>query len=167
MPAGIGRKTVLDPVKKVRKAVAADLHPGEEIVAATLVQPAGEMSRQIGRGVGGIAGGLVTGKSAKKRVAALAGADEAGIAASLPSGQPLWLAVTPQRVLVWSHSQLKGKPKELQAELRRDQIAAVEVEKKKTVYAMVVRFDDNSALDFDVPKVGGDAPGFAKAFEAS
>ncbi len=66
-------------------------------------------------------------------------------------------------MLVWSHSQLKGKPKELQAELRRDQIAGVEVEKKKTVYAMVVRFSDNSALDFDMPKVGGDANGFREA----
>ncbi len=158
---------MLNPVKKVRKAVAGDLHPGEDIVAATLVQPAGEMVRQIGRGVGGIAGDLVAGKGAKQRAAALDGADQAGIAATLPSGQPLWLGLTPQRVLVWSHSQLKGKPKELQAELRRDQIAGVEVEKKKTVYAMVVRFSDGSALDFDVPKVGGDAPGFQEALATS
>ncbi len=154
---------MLNPVKKVRKTVGGDLHPGEEILAATLVQPAGEMGRQIGRGVGRIAGDLVTGKGAKKRAAALDGANETGIAASLPANVPLWLGVTPQRVLVWSHSQLKGKPKELQAELRRDQIAGVEVEKKKTVYAMVVRFSDNSALDFDVPKVGGDANGFREA----
>ncbi len=155
---------MLNPLKKVRKAIAADLHPGEEIVAATLVQPAGEIGRQIGRNVGGIAGGLMQGKGGKTRMEALNGANETGIAATLPANQPLWLVLTTQRVLVWNHNQLKGKPKELVAELRRDQIAGVEVEKLKTAYAMVVRFSDNSALDFDVPKIGGAARGFQDAF---
>ncbi len=154
---------MLNPLKKVRKAVAADLHPGEEIVAATLVQPAGEIGRQIGRNVGGIAGGLMQGKGGKKRIAALDGANETGIAATLPADQPLWLVLTSQRVMVFNHNQFKGKPKELVAELRRDQIAGVEVEKLKSAYAMVVRFSDNSALDFDVPKIGGAARGFQEA----
>ncbi len=154
---------VLSPLKKVRKAVYQDLHPGEEIVAATLVQPPGTMGRQVAGGVGGLAGALVAGKAGKKRREALAGADAAGIAAGLPAGAQLWLGLTPQRMLVWSHSLAKGKPKELLAELPIGQIAECEIDRKRTTYAMVLRFADNSAVDYEVPKVGGDAAGFREA----
>jgi hypothetical protein len=151
---------MLNPLNKVRKAVSSDLRPGEEVVAATLVHPAGTMGRNIARGVGGLAGSLAASKAGSKRTEALGGANQAGIAASLPPGKELWLGLTPQRMLVWSHSSFKGKPKELVATFGLDQIAGIEIDTKKTVHAMVMRFSDHSALDFDVPKVGGDAPGF-------
>ena len=110
---------MVDFAKKIKKARAEDLLPGEEIVAAVFAQPAGAISKQVGFGVGGVVGGIVGDKMAKKRAEGLEGASEAGIATQLPAGKPLHLAVTSHRFLAFGHGTMSGKPKELEAHLRR------------------------------------------------
>ena len=149
---------VVDFAKKIMKARAEDLFPGETITAAVFAQPAGAISKQVGFGVGGITGGIVGDKIAKKRAGEMDGTSEAGIAAQLPSNKPLLLAVTSHRFLAFGHGAMSSKPKEIEAQLELNQLHTVDVEKKKLSSRMVLRFTDGSAIDFDIPKTSKTQP---------
>ena len=64
-----------DYVKKIMKARAEDLQPGEVLEAATVGQPSGTFSRQA---MGGLVGVLAAKKVASKREEALDGASDRG-----------------------------------------------------------------------------------------
>jgi hypothetical protein len=141
-----------DMVKKVQKHCEVYL-AGESVEGAVYAQPAGSFGRTVAFGVAGVAGAAVSGKLAKKREGGLEGAHEGGMAAGFPQGKNVVMAVTPTRVLVFKHGAMGGNPKELIAEYRFDQVHELSLEKRRMHQSMMLRFSDNSVVDFDVVKM--------------
>ena len=156
---------MVDFVKKVVKYQGSTLHPGEEVVAAIFTQAAGGVARQVAGGaIGGIIGAVAAEKVANKRAAEHEGADAGGLAASFPR-KPTVLALTPQRLLVFGHGQLSGRPQDLELEFRLDQVHEIALEKRKVSWQLLITFSDNSVLDLDVPRVGGKPEAFKAALD--
>jgi len=137
-------------VKKIMKARAEDLQPGETLTAATVGQPSGTFSRQA---MGGLVGVLAAKKVANKREQAIDGADESGIAASLPKNEQLMIGLSDQRLLFFTVGAMSGNAKELVAEVGLADVHAVDVEKHKMTYSLIVTFSDNSARMFECVKM--------------
>lgn len=139
-----------DYVKKIMKGRAEDLQPGEALEAATIGQPSGTFSRQA---MGGLVGVLAAKKVASKREEALAGADETGIAASIPKGEQLFVAISDRRLLFFKVAVVSGNAKELVAEVALRDVHEMSVEKHKVTFSLVVTFVDNSARMFECVKM--------------
>lgn len=149
-----------DPSKKLRKHAADDL-AGEELLAGTLVQPPGSMTRNVSKGVGGVIGAVIAEK-------ATAGDDEEpqGIAASLPEESQMWIGLTATRLLFWKHGMMGGKPKELITTVPRSDVLSLATEKGKLATRATLRFSDNSEWAFEIPRMN-DPKGFAAAVHAA
>ncbi len=143
--------------KTLQKRCSDQLDPGEQVTAGCFVQPAGAVARTMGLGagqtIGTIAGGVLGEAGAKRRQEENDDASEGGIAATFPTDKAV-LGLTNQRLVVFSHGTMNGKPKDLIASYPIDQLGGVELDKGKLSSKMLLRFTDGSAVDFDVPKAG-------------
>ncbi|MCP3992248.1 MAG: hypothetical protein GY724_24475 [Actinomycetia bacterium] len=129
---------------------------GETATAGAFLHPAGTVAKTAALGaLGGIAGVTVGEKLAKRRRAENEGEEESGLASSFPS-QNVVLGLTETRLVVFSHSTLSGKPKELLAEYRLHDVAAIDMHQKKALHKKTrIFFADGSAVDLDAPKASG------------
>jgi hypothetical protein len=154
---------MIDFAKKIRKSCAADLEPGEEVVAATFVQPPGAIRRQVTYGaIGGVVGALAGEAVASKRAKNAPQQVGEGFVVDIPAGKAV-LGLTDRRFLVFGHSALSGKPKGLNAAFTLDQVHSVVLTAGKMTGSLVVTFADGTAIDFDVVKTAKPEP-FVAAF---
>ena len=154
---------MVDWVKKVNKSCAGDIEADEQLEAATFVQPAGAMGRQLGSQLGGIAGLVaVTRNQEKKRDAMEVKTDE-GLGKQLGSGRRV-VGLTSRRFLMWGHSQLSGKPKNLEAAIPIDDVVSISHDKGKVVTKLVFEFADGSGAIMDAANIGKPAA-FIEAYE--
>jgi hypothetical protein len=154
---------MIDFAKKIRKSCAADLEPGEEVLAGTFVQPPGAIRRQmtygaIGGAVGAIAGEAMASKRAKNAPQQVG----EGFVVDIPAGKAV-LGLTDRRFLVFGHSTMSGKPKGLNAAFALDQVQSMALAQGKLTGSLVVTFADGTAIDFDVVKTAKPEP-FVEAF---
>ncbi|MEM1331991.1 MAG: hypothetical protein AAGG08_00910 [Actinomycetota bacterium] len=155
---------MIDFTKKIHKHCADDLEPGEQVLASTFGQPPGAIRRQVAFGaIGGAVGAVAAEVIANKRVTeADERAGDDGIALDIPAGKAV-LALSAQRLLVFGHSALSGRPKGLNASVPLDQVRSIALDQGKLAGSMVITFADGTAIDFDIVKTAG--PGeFAAAF---
>lgn len=153
---------MIDFTKKIHKHCAADLEPGEEVLASTFGQPPGAIRRQVAFGAIGGAVGAVAGEAlANKRIKESEQSGE-GITVDIPAGKAV-LGLSAQRLLVFGHSALSGRPKGLNASIPLDQVASIQVDQGKLAGKMVITFVDGSAVDFDIVKTSAPGP-FAQKF---
>ena len=150
-------------IKKVSKAAASDLQPGEQIVAGVFLQAGGSTSKAMARGVGGLVGAAVASKLRSKDDGSIV--SDSGIAATMPDG-PIHVGVTSQRVLVYSHGAMSGKPKDLQLTLTRGDIAGVALEPGKLTTQLTLMFSDGTGRSYEAPKIGNSTDEFAAAINA-
>lgn len=154
---------VIDFRKKIHKFCADDLHPGEELLATTFGQPPGAIRRQVAFGVlGGAVGAIAAQAIPAKREEGSEQQRGEGITLEIPAGKAV-LGLTAQRLLVFGHSALSGRPKGLNASIPLDQIASINVDQGKLAGKMLITFVDESSVDFDVVKTSGPVP-FAEKF---
>jgi hypothetical protein len=149
LPLRHRRERMPDFLKKVVKDKSGELRADEQYLGAAYAQPAGAFGRSVGFAAGGLLGGAVAARSQKKREEELDGAHESGIAASFPNGNVV-MAVTGQRLLVFGHGALKGKPTDLRAEYPLSDVHRMALEKRRGHSSLKVTFSDNSVRDFDV-----------------
>ncbi len=154
---------MIDFAKKINKHCADDLHPGEEVLAATFGQPPGAIRRQVAYGAVGGAVGAIAGEAlANKRIEQSDQNSGEGITLDIPKGKAV-LGLSAQRLLVFGHSALSGRPKGLNASIPLDQIQSIDVDQGKLAGKMLITFVDGSSVDFDIVKTSGPGP-FAEKF---
>ena len=142
---------------KLQKRAGEFLVPGEALLSAVRTQPRGT---NLGVGIGGAVGAVVADRQASK---ARAGAGEGSIAGGWPGGNTA-VGLTNQRLLLFNYTAM-GKPKDLVAEFPLDQVAGVELEKKKvTANALRFAFTDGSSVDVECAKLEKTAD-FVQAFQ--
>ena len=73
------------------------------------------------------------------------------------------LALSAQRLMVFGHSTLSGRPKGLNASIPLEQIQSIRVDQGKLAGKLVITFADGTSVDFDVVKTAGPVP-FAQKF---
>ena len=130
---------------KLQKRAAELLNPGEQLIAAVRTQPRGT---NLGA-AGGIIGTIASDRQAKK---ALAGATEGSNAGTWPTGNCA-VGLTNQRLLLFNYTAF-GKPKDLVAEFPLEQVASVDLEKKKvTANALRFAFTDGSSVEVERAKL--------------
>lgn len=130
---------------KLQSKAGHFLNEGERFIAGVRTQPRGT---NLGA-AGGIIGTVASDRQAKK---ALAGATEGSSAGSWPSGNCA-VGLTNQRLLLFNYTAM-GKPKDLVAEFPVDQLASVELEKKKiTANALRFGFADGSSVEVECAKL--------------
>jgi hypothetical protein len=132
------------------------LRSDERLLSAVRTQPRGT---NLGTGIGGAIGAAVAHRQASK---ATAEAGEGSAAGNWPSGNTA-VGLTNQRLVLFNYTAL-GKPKDLVAEFPLDQVAAVELEKKKiTANALRFSFQDGSSVEVECAKLEKTAD-FVEAF---
>ncbi len=154
---------MIDFTKKIHKHCADDLEPGEEVLASTFGQPPGAIRRQVAFGaIGGAVGAVAGDALANKRIKDSDQRDGEGITMDIPKGKAV-LGLTSQRLLVFGHSAMSGRPKGLNAAIPLDQIQSINVDQGKMAGKMLITFADGSSVDFDIVKTAGPRP-FADKF---
>ena len=157
---------MIDFAKKIRKSCSEHLLPGEEVLAGTFVQPAGAFRRQVAMGaVGGLIGAAPGEAMAKKRKENSDATPGEGMSIDIPAGKAV-LGLTPQRLLVFGHSTMSGKPKGLNAAIPLDEVKSISLEQGKLMGKLLVTFHDDSSIDFDVQKTVKPGP-FVDAFHTA
>jgi hypothetical protein len=139
---------------KLRKKAGEVLQPGEQLIAAVRTMPRGTT---MGMAVGGLVGTAIAHGQASKAQAA-----SGPTASTWPKGNTA-VGLTDQRLLIFNYTAM-GKPKDLVGEIPLDQVASVELEKKKvTANTLHIGFVDGSAVQVECAKMekAGD---FADAF---
>lgn len=130
---------------KLQKRAGELLNPGEQLISAVRTQPRGT---NLGA-AGGIIGTVASDRQSKK---ALADATAGSNAGTWPSGNCA-VGLTNQRLLLFNYT-FTGKPNELVAEYPLDQVATVELEKKKiTANALRFEFTDGSSVEVECAKM--------------
>ena len=152
-----------DWTKKIMKAVGSDLAADEQLEDGMFVNPGGTTGRMMGRELGGLAGAVIANKMQAKREETAEHPSDTGTAASWPR-QALVLGLTGKRMIMWSHSQMSGKPKEFVGEVPLEQIAGIDVEKNKATFAVSFLFTDGSGIVAEAPKVANKPERFAETF---
>lgn len=144
--------------KKLGKAAAGDLEAGERIAVALFLQPAGTTARSIGHGLGGAVGAAIASRSgdAESRDELVT---DRGLAAAMPATATV-VGITDRRLLVYGHSSLSGKPKQLRLALPLTDLAGVDVTQRKASHEVVLRFADETAAIYEAPRVGNDVETF-------
>lgn len=157
---------MIDFAKKIRKSCSEHLLPGEEVLAGTFVQPAGAFRRQVAfSAIGGVVGAAAGEALAKRRQENSEANPNEGLSIDIPAGKAV-LGLTPQRLLVFGHSAMSGKPKGLNAAIPLDQVTAITLEQGKLMGKLLVTFHDGSSIDFDVQKTVKPGP-FVEAFHVA
>ena len=152
-----------DWTKKIMKTVGSDLAADEQLEDGMFLNPAGTTSGMVGRQAGGLIGAAVAGKMQKNKAAASTLVSDTGIAETWPK-HPVVVGLTGRRMLMWSHSQMRGKPKELIGEIPLEQIAGIDIEKKKATFDATLRFTDGSGILLEAPKIANKPERFAETF---
>ncbi len=130
---------------KLQKSVGGVLNTGEQFLAGVRTQPRGT---NIGA-VGGVIGTVASDRQAKK---ALANAEAGSSASSWPTSNAA-VGLTNQRLLIFNYTAF-GKPKDLVAEFPLEQVASVDLEKKKiTANALRFAFTDGSSVEVECAKL--------------
>lgn len=156
---------MIDFVKKINKHCAGDLEPGEEVLASTFGQPPGAIRRQVAWGAIGGAVGAITGDAlANQRIKDSDQRTGEGITVEIPAGKAV-LGLSNQRLLVFGHSAMSGRPKGLNASIPLEQIQSIDVDQGKLAGKMLITFVDGTAVDFDIVKTAGPGPFAAKFTE--
>ncbi len=140
---------MVDVAKKVRKQGGGFLHPGEEVVAATVVNPVGSFKKNVAFGaVGGLVGAAVGSAISKKQ-----DTPEAGTAAgSFPLDKNRLLALTDQRWLLFELGTMSGKIKDLVGEWPHGHIASLSGEKGRMTTVITLEFADGSTAKVEAVK---------------
>lgn len=146
-----------DLVKKLNKA-GVGLHPGESIVAAMVLHPTG-MAKRVAVG-GGIASAIASRLSKNDDGTVVS---DRGTAARMPDG-PMVVALTSERALVYSQSGFSGKPKAVECELPRGDIAAIEVGKDKIGAPVTLAFSDGTGRIYETPMRNKNVTAFVDEF---
>lgn len=152
-----------DFVKKIEKHRSEDLLAGETLQAATIGQPPGTFSRQVGGQLGGAVGMLLAKKAGEARRPPAENTSMVGLAASIPATGPLVLAVTDRRMLFFAHGAMSGNPKELEAAIALPDVEAMSIEKHKMTSTLTIRFSDNTERVFECVRMAKPEP-FLMAF---
>lgn len=137
-----------DWVKRIHKSCSGDLQPGEQVLAAALLQPHGNSKRLAMGAAGGALGVLVASKLRRKDDGTLV-SDE-GIAATIPDGT-IVMGLTGGRVLLFGQAAMSGRPKELKATLARNDIAAIELGTGTAFRDVTIAFSDGTGRRFETP----------------
>ncbi|MCB1012877.1 MAG: hypothetical protein KDB15_14520 [Microthrixaceae bacterium] len=154
---------MIDFVKKINKHCADDLEPGEEVLASTFGQPPGAIRRQVAWGaIGGAVGALTGDALANQRIKDSEQRTGEGITVEIPAGKAV-LGLSTQRLLVFGHSAMSGRPKGLNASIPLEQIQSIDVDQGKLAGKMLITFVDGTSVDFDIVKTAGPGP-FADKF---
>ena len=154
---------MIDFVKKINKHCADDLEPGEEVLASTFGQPPGAIRRQVAWGaIGGAVGALTGYALANQRIKDSEQRTGEGITVEIPAGKAV-LGLSAQRLLVFGHSAMSGRPKGLNASIPLEQIQSIDVDQGKLAGKMLITFVDGTSVDFDIVKTAGPGP-FADKF---
>lgn len=140
-----------DIAKKIRKKCSAQLDVGESVLAGVVVQPPGSMAKQMGAGIGGLAGAAIAGKMASKHQVISEGERSAGVAATIPAKKCV-VGVTERRLLVFGMNIWTGAPKGLLSAVPLTEVADVTADHGKVASKVVVRFRDGSAVGFEVAR---------------
>lgn len=143
---------MVDWKKKIEKNCAGDLQVDEQLEAGLFVQPAGGTARVVGMQLGGVVGVAAVARSQKKKQAAAEIHTDTGIGAQLGGNRHV-LGLTAKRLLVWGHSQLSGKPKELELAIPLDDLVSISHEKGKLTTKMIFEFSDGSGAIVEAPKL--------------
>lgn len=138
-------------LKKLEKHCSEHLQADEQFQGALFAKPAGSVARSVAFGAAGVIGAAVSDRAARRRQEGHEGATEGGLAAEFPAGD-VALGLTHRRMLVFKHSQVSGKPKELLAEYPLDRVVELSQEKRKVARSFRLRFADGSLVDLDVVK---------------
>ena len=131
-----------DFTKRVAKAIAGELQPGESVIRTLSAQPPGSMTRGINE-TGDTYRGMYRGRKEKKRHEE----EAAGLAARIPP-RNVFLTLTDRRVLVHTMRGL-GSPDELVADLGFDQVRSIDFDAKRFGAGTIdVTFADETGVDF-------------------
>ncbi len=140
---------MVDVAKKVRKQGGGFLHPGEEVLAATVINPVGTFKKNVAFGaVGGLVGAAVGSAIAKK-------GEEPGsgtAAEAFPLAKSSLLALTDNRWLLFELGTVSGKIKDLAAEWPHAHITSITGDKARLTTAITVEFADGSTLGVEAVK---------------
>lgn len=135
---------VADYAEKIQAKAQGVLQGDERVLAAIRTSPRGTT---LGAGVGGLVGGLIAIRQAKKGAAE----QTEGSAATTWPPVRCAIALTDRRLLIYSFTTL-GQPKELVAEYSLDQLATIEI-KKGFMNKVRFAFNDGSAAEVECGKV--------------
>jgi hypothetical protein len=154
--SGKRRETMGGYADKLQKAAAGSLQPGETVIAAIRAQPRGAST---GMAVGGAVGAAIASHGAKK---AHTENPENSLAKSWPTGR-FAVGLTPKRLITFNYTAM-GKPKEMTSEFPLEQIATVQLDKRKISNGVIFGFSDGSSAEVECAKLEkvGD---FVSAFE--
>lgn len=130
---------------KLQQKASEVLRPGEQLLAAVRAAPRGSTT---GMAVGGLIGAAVASRRATK---SQEDSGAGSLASTWPHGQAA-VGLTDQRVLTFNYTAM-GKPKELTGEFPLENIAAVELDKKKIVNAVRFGFTDGSVKEIECKKL--------------
>lgn len=146
--------SMVDFTKKVRKNAAETLEPGEQVHAAAVITPRGQVLRgALAGGVGGVVGlGVAAAVDSLAKTKAGVITPESGTWADQFPKKKVFLSVTDRRVVVHKFSELTGKPKELLGWVPREAVHGLEVEKGRITHAGVLHFTDGSSYAVDLLK---------------
>ena len=153
-----------DFVKRIQKHRSEDLLPGETLEAATMGQPIGTSTHQLGGALGGLIGMFVARKVAELQKRPSTGSEPTGLAATFANHRPLVLAVTDRRLLVFGCGPLGGNPRQLEAEFELPQVGEVDIVRRRLSFTLMIRFVDDSVREFECVKAARPEP-FVSAFE--
>lgn len=141
--------------KKIQKAAKAEMQPDEEMRDAVFLNPFGFTSKLMAKERGGVVGSMISKANGSEPLRS-----DTGLASLFPEVQ-MWVGLSNQRLLVWSHSTLSGKPKKLIHEVPSADVVSVTLDPQKAVHAFVIEFFDGTGRLFEAPKLLNDAPAFA------
>ena len=132
--------------KRARQALAGELAPGEEVVAAALLQPDGTMGATVARGAGGAIGAAIH----RRTVPADHPTADSGLAATL-GATAFYGVLTQHRFLVMDQAAVSGQPKGMRAVLRRADIVGFDVKKESLADRVVITFADGTQRRLEAP----------------
>ncbi len=137
-----------DMVKRIQKKGAEYLQPGEQIRGACVVMSVGQFKKTVAFGAIGGAVGAAIGASGRNKQEAPAGS----MAELFPAVRQSILAVSDQRWILFDQGSMTGGIKGISAEWPREQIHAIELEKRKMTSLLSLRFSDGSTAQLEAVK---------------
>jgi hypothetical protein len=152
---------MVDFAKKVQNKGAEFLLPGEQVIAAVPWQKTGSFGKQMAFGSAGLIGAAVYSAATRDKK----GQPEGSPPAEVLGAKPAIVALTDQRLVAFAQSAMSGNPKSVLGEWPRDQVAGVELEKKKVTTRVTLSFTDGSFVEGEVIKAAKPEP-FAEAIRS-
>ena len=133
--------------KVLQKLTAAHLSDGETLMIGLRVNLKGTaLGVGLSAGIGGVLGAVAASKTMENGIKQ---AEEAGI----PFTQQMALGLTERRIILWSRSQMSGKPKQIIGEIPLSAINDVTFEKGKIGDQIELQFSENRNLQLESIKI--------------